>query len=100
MPLIGLLTWWLIGLLTRSPEKLNYINVTEKNQEKQYNMLKKIMILIQNLAFIIFILTNEAFIRYAVGIENSVFIFLTMLLLAVILLALFYNLIWTARLNK
>ncbi|MBM7602764.1 putative membrane protein [Metabacillus crassostreae] len=100
MPIIGLLLWWLIGLFTKHPEKLNYINLTEKNREKQYNMSKKMMIFIQHLVLIISILANESFIRYSVGIENSVLNFFPLILTAIMLLAVFYNLIWAARLKE
>ncbi|MBP3951818.1 DUF1648 domain-containing protein [Halalkalibacter suaedae] len=100
MPIIGLLIWWLLGLLTKNPEKLNYINLTEKNREQQYNMSKKIMVLIQNLVLISSILANESFVRYSVGIENNVFSFLPLLLTAVMLLAVFFNLIWAVRLKE
>lgn len=100
MPLIGLLIWSLLGLLTKNPEKLNYINLTEKNREKQYNMSKNMMIVIQNLVFISSILANESFVRYSVGIENNVFSILPLLLTAVMLLAVFFNLIWAIRLKE
>ncbi|WP_158638474.1 DUF1648 domain-containing protein [Metabacillus litoralis] len=100
MPIIGLLLWWLIGLFTKHPEKLNYINLTAKNREKQYNMSKNIMIFIQHLVLIISILANESFIRYSVGIENSVLNFLPLFLTAIMFLAVFYNLIWAARLKE
>ncbi|MFB9860016.1 DUF1648 domain-containing protein [Salinicoccus siamensis] len=100
MPTIGLLMWWLIGLLTKHPEKLNYINLTEKNREKQYNMSEKIMTLIQNLVLIASILANESLIRHAVGIENNVFNFLPLFLTGIMVLAVFYNLIWAARLKE
>lgn len=100
IPLIGLFSWWLIGLLTKRPEKLNYINLTEKNREKQYTMAKKIMILMQNLLFIISIFANESLLRYAAGMENGVFNFFSLFLLAVILISLFFNLIWAATLKE
>ncbi|WP_207667451.1 hypothetical protein [Clostridium sp. 1xD42-85] len=89
IPLIGLFVWWLIGLLTKRLEKLNYINLTEKNREKQYTMSKRIMILMQNLFFVISIFANESLLRYAEGMENGVFNFLSLFLLAVILVSLF-----------
>lgn len=66
MPLIGVVSWWLIGLLTKHPDKLNYINLTKENREKQYKKTSKIMILNQNISLILFILGNEAFLRYAI----------------------------------
>lgn len=99
MPFIGVLTWWLIGLLTKRPDKLNYINLTEYNREKQYKKAKKIIILNQNLFFILFILANEAFLRYVIDKENSLFLFLPISLLVVALLSSFYHLIWAARLK-
>lgn len=99
MPFIGVITWWLIGLLTKHPDKLNYINLSDKNCEEQYKKTSKILILNQNIYFIIFILTNEAFLRYATDRENDLFIFLPIALLVVSLLSFLYNLFWATRLK-
>lgn len=77
IPFPALLVWWLIGLLTKHPEKLNYINLTEKNREKQYNMASSVMLLTQNLSFIILILANESLLRNALEMENSILNFLS-----------------------
>lgn len=99
MPFIGVITWWLIGLLTKHPDKLNYINLSDKNCEEQYKKTSKILILNQNIYFIIFILTNEAFLRYTTDRENDLFIFLPIALLVVSLLSFLYNLFWATRLK-
>jgi len=77
MPVIGLLIWWLLGELTKYPEKLNYINLTDENREIQYKMSCRVLWIIQNLSFITFILGNEAFLRYAIGDNDNTFFFLS-----------------------
>ena len=99
MPVIGLLIWWLLGKLTKYPEKLNYINLTDENREIQYKMSCRVLWIIQNLSFITFILGNEAFLRYATGDNDNTFFFLSIFSLVFVLLATFYNLIWAARLK-
>lgn len=99
MPLIGVVSWWLIGLLTKHPDKLNYINLTKENREKQYKKTSKIMILNQNISLILFILGNEAFLRYAIDKENGLFIFLPIAILVISVLSFFYLLIWAAKLK-
>lgn len=41
MPVIGLLISFLIGLLAKKPEKLNYVNLTEENKRTQFSRTKK-----------------------------------------------------------
>lgn len=73
-PVLGLLTWWLLGILTKNPAKFNYINLTEKNRDKQYEMSGKIMGIHQNIILIIFVLLNESFLRRAIGTDDSIFL--------------------------
>jgi len=99
MPVTGFLTWWSLGVLIKHPEKLNYINLTEENRDKQHKMTSKILVVIQNLPFIMFIFGNEAFLKYAIGDGNYIFLFLSIFSLVLVLLVLFYNLVWAARLK-
>ncbi|CAG9620378.1 SdpI family protein [Sutcliffiella rhizosphaerae] len=100
MPVIGLFMWWLLGKLTHNPQKLNYINLTEKNKKKQYRMAVNMLITIQNLSFMLFLFANEALLRYAAGASHQVFFALSLALLFIILLTLFYNLIWATSLKE
>ncbi|WP_163527209.1 DUF1648 domain-containing protein [Halobacillus ihumii] len=99
MPVIGVLTWWLLGRLTKYPEKLNYINLTEENRDRQYKMMRKTMEIMQNLVFLTFILANEAFLRDVLGAKNDIFFFLSIASLLLIPLGSFFNLVWAARLS-
>ncbi|MGM0843698.1 MAG: DUF1648 domain-containing protein [Bacillota bacterium] len=100
MPLVGLLLWWLLGKLAKHPEKFNYINLTDKNREKQYKMTGKVMVLIQNLSLLAFVLANEEFLRNAAGSNSSnIFLVLSIVSMGIIPLAFFYNLVWAARLK-
>jgi hypothetical protein len=100
MPPIGLLTWWLLGKLTKHPEKLNYINLNDKNRKIQYKMTQKIMVATQNLAFLTFIFANESFLMNALGSNNeTIFFVLSIASIVLILLVNFYNLVWAARLK-
>lgn len=99
MPVIGLLIWWLLGLLEKHPDKLNYINLTDNNRDMQYNMAKKVIIVIQHLAFLTFLSANEAFLLYAIDANTTIFIVLSIALLVFIPIVLIYNLIWAARLK-
>lgn len=100
MPVIGLVSWWLVGKLTKHPKKFNYINLTEKNRDKQYKMSRKIFTIHQNLILFIFIFGNESFFRKAVGGDNDdMFFTLSIGSVILMLLVIFYHVIWAARLK-
>lgn len=99
MPILGIFIWFLIGLLVKNPEKLNYINLTEENKEIQFSRTGKVMIMIQNLSFISFILANEALLKYAVGIGSSLPFIISLTLLAICFIAPIYLLIWASTLK-
>ena len=99
MPILGIFIWFLIGLLVKKPEKLNYINLTEANKEIQFSRTGKVLILIQNLSFISFILANEALLRYSVGIDSSLPFIISLTLLAICFITPFYLLIWASTLK-
>lgn len=99
MPIFGAIIWFLLGLLVKHPEKMNYINLTEANKEIQFSKTAKVMILIQHLSFIAFILANEALLKSAVGIDSSLPLIMSLTVLAICLLAPIYLLIWAATLK-
>lgn len=99
MPVIALLVWWLLGKLTKHPEKFNYIHLTDKNRNKQYKMAGNMMAIIQNLALLLFIFANEAFLRSAIRTDDDIFFILSIVSLVLMLLVILYNVIWAARLK-
>jgi hypothetical protein len=99
MPILSIFVWFLIGILVKKPEKLNYVNLTEVNKEIQFSRAEKVMILIQNFSFLFFILANEAFLRYSVGMESNIPFVTSLTLLALCLIAPIYLLIWAATLK-
>ncbi|MGM8215368.1 DUF1648 domain-containing protein [Bacillaceae bacterium W0354] len=100
MPVIGFLVWWLLGKLAKHPNKLNYINLTEENRDKQYRMASKITAILQNLSLLTFLSANEEFLSYAIGTHKIIYLTLTIILLVLALLVVIYNLIWAARLKN
>lgn len=99
MPILSILFWFLIGIIARKPETLNYINLTEKNKEIQYLKAERVLLFIQNIGSVTFIFTNEAFLRSAAGMETTVPLFIAIALLVVCLIAPLYLLIWAATLK-
>jgi hypothetical protein len=99
MPIISFFFWLLIQILIRKPEKLNYVNLTEKNKEIQYLKAEKVMLLIQYLGSITFIFANEAFLRSAVGMETTLPLSIAIVLLAVCIISPLYLLFWGATLK-
>lgn len=99
MPIIGIFVWLLIGLLIKNPEKLNYVNLTEANKEIQYSRATKLLILIQNVSFLVFIFANEAFLNFSVGMNYSLPFIITLTLVAICLIAPIYLLIWASTLK-
>lgn len=99
MPIVGILIWIMIGFLVNKPEKLNYINLTEANREIQFLRTKKVLILLQNLSFIILIIANEAMLKSAVGMETSLTFSIAIVLLIVCIIAPVYLLIWASTLK-
>ncbi|PAE81000.1 hypothetical protein CHH77_15205 [Shouchella clausii] len=99
IPLIGVLIWFLLGILVRKPEKFNYINLTEANKDLQYMKARRIMSVIQNTSFIMLLFVNKAFIRGAMGLEYSFQLSISLLLLAICGLTPLYFLIWAFRLK-
>ncbi|MGO4529761.1 DUF1648 domain-containing protein [Paenibacillus sp. 2TAF8] len=100
MPVIGVFLWFLIGILVKKPDKLNYINLTEANKEIQFSRTGKVLILIQNLSFLSFLLANEALLNYAVGIDSSLPFIISLSLLAFCFIAPIYLLIWASTLRR
>ena len=99
IPVISIFIWFLIGVLVKSPEKMNYVNLTEANKEIQFSRTGKVMLLIQNLSFISLILANEAMLRNAAGIESAFPFTISLLLLAICFIAPFYLLFWAFSLK-
>lgn len=99
MPIISLLAWFLIGLLIKNPEKLNYVNLTEANKEIQYSRATKLLILIQHLSFLVFIFANEVFLNFSIGTNYSLPFIISLTLSAICLIAPIYLLIWAATLK-
>ncbi|KGR74338.1 DUF1648 domain-containing protein [Ureibacillus manganicus] len=99
MPIISILFWFLIQLVVRNPENLNYINLTEENKEIQYAKAKKVMLLIQYAGAITFIFVNEAFLRSAVGMDTTLPIIIAIVFLASCIIAPIYLLFWAAALK-
>jgi hypothetical protein len=99
MPIVSVFFWLLIQILVRKPEKLNYVNLTEKNKEIQYLKAEKVMLLIQYLGSITFIFANEAFLRSAVGMETTMPLSIAIVLLAICIISPLYLLFWGATLK-
>lgn len=100
MPVIGLVSWWIFGFLTKNPKKYNYINLTDANRGKQYKRAGNAMVIIQNMILFIFIFANESFLRTVIEVEDSIFFILYIVSLILICIIIFYNVIWVARLKK
>jgi Protein of unknown function (DUF1648) len=100
MPIVSILTWFLIRLVAKKPEKLNYVNLTEGNKEIQYAKADKVMVLIQHLGSITFIFANEAFLRNAVGMESRLPFSMAIVLLCICFMAPIYHLFWAATLKN
>jgi hypothetical protein len=99
MPIISILFWLLLQLLVRKPEKLNYVNLTERNKEIQFLKAEKVMLLIQSLGSISFLFANEAFLRSAIGMEITLPLSIAIVLLAICMIAPLYLLFWSATLK-
>ena len=99
MPIVSIFVWYLIGLLVKKPEKMNYINLTEANKEIQFSRTEKVMILVQNFSFLFFIFANEAFLRSTVEMESNIPFIISLSLLALCFIAPIYLLIWAATLK-
>ena len=99
MPILSIFVWYLIGLLVKKPERMNYINLTEANKKIQFLRTEKVMILVQNFSFLFLILANEALLRNTVGMEASIPFGISLTFLALCLIARIYLLIWAATLK-
>ncbi len=100
MPIVSILTWFLIGFLAKKPEKLNYIHLTEENKNRQYGKAERVLVLIQYLGSLIFVFANEAFLKDAVGMKSGLPYSITMVLLVICLVAPIYHLFWAATLKQ
>lgn len=99
MPILSIFVWYLIGLLVKKPEKMNYINLTEANKEIQFSRTEKVMLLVQNFSFLFLIFANEAFLRSTVEMESNIPFIISLTLLALCFIAPMYLLIWAATLK-
>ena len=99
MPIISVLIWFFMGLLVKSPEKLNYVNLTEDNKKNQYSKAEKVTLLIQYFGSTTFILANEALLRNAIGMESTLPFSIAIILLAMCFIAPIYLLFWSATLR-
>ncbi|MGE6753720.1 DUF1648 domain-containing protein [Rossellomorea sp. NPDC071047] len=100
MPIVSILTWFLIGLLVKKPEKLNYVNLTEGKKKIQYVKAEKVMVLIQYMGAVTFLFANEAFLRNAVGMESRLPFSIALTLLCICFIAPIYHLFWAATLKN
>ncbi|CAN7527644.1 DUF1648 domain-containing protein [Rossellomorea sp. LjRoot5] len=99
MPAVSLVIWFLIGLVVKKPEKLNYVNLTEENRQLQYVKAEKGMVVIQYLGSLVFVCANEATLRNAVGMESSLPYSIAIMLLAICFFVPIYHLFWAAMLK-
>lgn len=100
MPVVSIITWFLIGLVVKIPEKLNYVNLTEGNKEIQYARAEKVMVIIQYMGAVTFIFANEAALRNAVGMESGLPFSMAIVLLCICLITPVYHLFWAATLKN
>ncbi|MBW3112422.1 DUF1648 domain-containing protein [Bacillus sp. MCCB 382] len=100
MPIVSLLIWFLIGFLVRNPEKLNYIHLTEENENIQYEQAERVLVLIQYLGSLTFVFSNEALLHEAVGMESSWPFSIAIVLLGICFVTPIYHLFWAATLKK
>lgn len=101
MPVLGLLTWWLVGLFTKRPEKFNYINLTETNRDKQYKMAGNVMAMHRTFILFAFTAASESFVKTAIADDKGADIFFMLMIVSLIsmLLAMVYHVIWSVRLK-
>lgn len=99
MPVISIFIWIFMQIVVRKPEKLSYVNLSEKNKKIQYLKAEKVLVLIQYLASIALIFANEAFLRSAVGIDTRLPLAIAIFLLTICFIAPLYLLIWAATLK-
>lgn len=99
MPILSIFVWFLIGLLVKNPEKMNYVNLTEANKEIQFSRAEIVMIMVQHFSFLFFIFANEALLRNTVGMESNIPFVTSLTLLALCFIAPIYLLIWAATLK-
>lgn len=100
LPVIGILSWRLIGLLKRRPEKLNYINLTEKNKKIQYERAVLFLVVIQNTILLIVLSANQDFLMQAAGREVSFYFYTAIGLMAALFFVCMYQLFWAALLRE
>ena len=99
MPAISVLIWFLMGLLVKNTDKLNYINLTEENKEIQYSKAEKVTLLLQYLSSITFIFANEALLRNSVEMESFMPLSIAIVLLTICFIAPIYLLFWATSLK-
>ncbi|WP_058306310.1 DUF1648 domain-containing protein [Gracilibacillus massiliensis] len=99
MPAVSVFIWYLMGVLVKNPEKLNYINLTEENKEIQYSKAEKATLLIQYLGSITLIFANEALLRNSVEMDSILPFSIAIVLLAICFIAPLYLLFWAASLK-
>ncbi|MDX8342551.1 MULTISPECIES: hypothetical protein [Bacillaceae] len=79
---------------------MNYIHLTEENENIQYEQAERVLVLIQYLGSLTFVFSNEALLHEAVGMESSWPFSIAIVLLGICFVTPIYHLFWAATLKK
>ncbi|MCM2676605.1 DUF1648 domain-containing protein [Alkalicoccobacillus plakortidis] len=99
MPGGAIVLWLVIHLITRKPENLNYINLTEANKHLMYEKGRTLSIVLKNCSFMMLILANQAFLLAALNQSTVMALTLAGAMLTVTLIYPVYVLFWSILLK-
>ncbi|KYG31942.1 hypothetical protein AZF04_03975 [Alkalihalobacillus trypoxylicola] len=99
LPILSLFSWYFLSLLAKNPQKLNYVNLTENNKEVQYTNAIKLMTLLKGFSSLALVALNEGFLRDMLGMNSSIFISVSIILLILCGIVSILFLFWAATLK-
>ncbi|MFK3938536.1 hypothetical protein ACI2JA_13645 [Alkalihalobacillus sp. NPDC078783] len=96
LPTLAIGLWLFIHRLTRYPERLNYIGLTEENKQVMYAKGRRMSLILKNGGSLSLLFANQAFLHSVVGQSQAIPLTMAIVLSIMTVLYPVYFLVWSA----
>lgn len=100
LPMLAVGLWFFIHILTRHPERLNYIGLTEENKHVIYAKGRRMSLILKNSGSLSLLFANQAFLHSVVDQSEAMPLIMTAILGLITVLYPVYFLVWSVLSHK
>lgn len=100
LPMLAVGLWFFIHILTRQPERLNYIGLTEENKHVMYAKGRRMSLILKNSGSLSLLFANQAFLHSVVDQSETMPLIMTAILGLITVLYPVYFLVWSVLSHK